>query len=171
LTVVVMVLVGFVLVVAALVMIFRLRQRRIESRRGQAVDLRELSQQQGLAVEQSEVEERRANAEAREAHAVADQGAAEADRLRAKADDLDLVARRKSDAVEHRRDEQQQTLRQANDVDPDRHASTGQPRDDFGPDHSETSGQIRDNHEDADLPGGPDATRSGGSAGSREASS
>lgn len=154
LSVVLMVLVGFVLVVAVLVVIFRLRQRRIASRRGQAVDLRGRSQQQGLAVEQSEIEERRAKAEAREAHAVADQQSAEADRLRAKADDLDLVARRKTDAVEHRRDEQQQTLRRADEVDPDSHARTG-----------------RDVHDDADRPGGPDAARNGGSGGSGEASS
>jgi len=170
LTVVLAVLVGFVLVVAALVVIFRLRQRRIVSRRGQAVDLRDRSQQQGLAVERSEVEERRAKAEAREAHAVADQGAAEADRLRARADDLDLAARRKTDAVQHLREEQQQTLRQADEVGPDRHASARQSRDDFCPDRTEPPGPIGDVHDAADLPGGPDATRDGGSARSGEAS-
>lgn len=110
---IVWIVVAAVVVLALLAVIaMMMKKKRDERNRVRANELREQAAAQSTGVQQREAEARQTEAEARRAQAEADQKAAEAERLAAQASD------KQSTAATYRQ-ERDENLRQADDLDPD----------------------------------------------------
>ncbi len=110
---IVWIVVAAVVVLALLAVIaMAMKKKRDEHNRGRANELREQAAAQSTGVQQREAEARQTEAEARRTQAEADQKAAEAERLAAQASD------KQSTAATYRQ-ERDDNLRQADDLDPD----------------------------------------------------